>query len=368
MLLFLLAATLALLLAGVGLPRMSAMAPAFWAHLVLAVGVLALIAAAMQHFVPVLTRGRGAGAWLGRLPWGLSAAGALAAAVFAGLLPWQGLAPAAMAGVAGALVMLVWMRRRARAALGTPHPGLAWYVAAMACLALGLAAAAMIPFVPAWQASLRAFHLHLNLYGFVGLTAVGTLAVLMPTVTGRPDPEAGLRLRADLGWALAGALGMATGKALALPWLVLAGVVAWLWPLSRMLTAWWRLYRREIVAWHGHAPVLGAAALGYAAALLLNIIDPDPGQGPLIVFLPGFLFALVSGAAGQLAPVWAAPGAATAQHRAGQARLGRHGGPRAILLLASAGLPLLGYGCAGMPGLTALLWFMGLFAAWLYRD
>ncbi len=368
MLLFLLAATLALLLAGVALPKAAAMAPAFWAHLVLAIGVMALITAAMQHFVPVLTRGRGAGAWLGRLPWAMAGAGALAVAVFAGLLPWPALGVAALAALLGAFAMIAWMRHRARQTLGAPHPGLAWYVAAMACLALGLGAAALIPVFPEWHIPLREFHLHINLFGFVGLTAVGTLAVLVPTAVGRPDPATGARLRLDLKWALAGALSLALGKTLGYGWLAWLGVAAWSWPVGRMLAAWWRLYRNDIIAWHGHAPVLFAATLGYVCALILAPGDIGLGQGPLTIFLPGFLFALVSGAAGQLAPVWARPGAPTAEQRTGQAALGRHGGARALLFLSAAVLPLLGYRCAGMPGLTALVWFLALFGLWLYRE
>jgi hypothetical protein len=206
MLLFFLAATLALLVAGVALPKAATLSPAFWAHLVLAVGVMSLITAAMQHFVPVLTRVRGAGRWIGRLPWLMLLAGVLVASVFLGAMPWVMLTLAAALGLAGAGAMLHWMRAKARQTLGKPHAGLAWYVAAMACLSLGLAAAALIPWFPAWHPALREFHVHINLYGFVGLTAIGTLQVLMPTVAGRLDPEAGLRLKEDLKWALAGAM------------------------------------------------------------------------------------------------------------------------------------------------------------------
>jgi hypothetical protein len=368
MLLFLLAATLALLVAGVALPKAAVMAPAFWAHLVLALGVMALITAAMQHFVPVLTRGRGAGAWLGRLPWLMAAAGLAVLAVFAGALPWAALPGAAAPGLAGALAMIVWMRGRARHTLGAPHPGLAWYVAAMACLALGLAAAAVLPIFPEAHDALRAFHVHINLYGFVGLTAVGTLQVLMPTAVGRFDPEAGARLKTDLKWACAGAFCLALGRALASDLLGLLGVAAWFWPLGRLAGAWLRLYRAELFAWHGQAPVLLAALLGYAAALLQAGGGMGVANGPLGIFLAGFLFPLVSGAAGQLAPVWAHTGAPTARHEQGRRALARHGGGRALLFLSAALLPLLGYRCAGMPGLTALLWFLGLFVVWLFRD
>jgi hypothetical protein len=42
---------------------------------------------------------------------------------------------------------------------------------------------------PAGYGALRLVHLHLNTLGFIGLTAIGTLHVLMPTVLGKPDPR-----------------------------------------------------------------------------------------------------------------------------------------------------------------------------------
>jgi hypothetical protein len=84
MLIALITATLLALLAGQLLPQAMVAAPAFWAHLVLAVGVMTLITAAMQHFVPVLTRSRGAGRWMARLPLLMLAAGGCALAVFSG--------------------------------------------------------------------------------------------------------------------------------------------------------------------------------------------------------------------------------------------------------------------------------------------
>lgn len=368
MLLFLLAATLALLVAGLALPRVSDLAPAFWAHLVLAVGVMSLITAAMQHFVPVLTRSRGPDRWIGRLPWLMLGAGLLALSVFAGLTDDFTVTAAALVALLGAGAMFGWMRRKGRDTLGRPHPGLAWYLAAMACLVLGLGAAALLPFLPAWHTELRAFHIHVNLYGFVGLTAIGTLQVLMPTVVNRPDPMAGVRLRADLKWAMAGALLLALGKASGFGWLAWAGLAAWLAPLARLAVVWGRWYGRECLAVHGQAPVLMAALLGFACAMLAAVVEPASVSNPLSLFLPGFLFPLVSSAAGQLAPVWLHPGATTARHEAARVPLARYGGIRALLFLTSAALPLLGYRCAGLPGLTAMLWFLALFVVWLARE
>jgi hypothetical protein len=360
----LLVATLIALFAGQALPRAFAAAPAFWAHLVLAMGVMTLITAAMQHFVPVLTRGRGAGRWTARLPWLMTTAGALALAIFAGWLDFTWVSAAAALALSGAVAMIVWMLGRARQTLGRPHPGLDWYIAAMACLALGLLAALLIPLLPEWHAPLRIFHLHINLYGFIGLTAVGTLQVLMPTATNQPDPLAASRLRGDLKWALAGSLTLAIGQAW-LPPLAWLGGALWGWVVGRMALAWWRLYRKHILGLHGAAPVLAAASLGLACALIGTLAGSG---GPLTVFLPGFLMPLVTGAASQLAPVWTEPTRPTAWHDQARQRLTRWNGVRAVLFLSAALLPLFGFKCSGMPALTALLWFGIVLALWFSRD
>lgn len=366
MLIALIVATLLAFLAGLALPRALVAAPAFWAHLVLAVGVMSLITAAMQHFVPVLARGRGAGPWTGRLPFLMLAAGLLALAVFWGALDFFWIVVPAALALAGAALMMAWMRAMGARALGKPHPGLAWYVAAMGCLALGLAAALLMPVFPEWHASLRAFHIHVNLYGFVGLTAVGTLQVLMPTAANQPDPQVGVRLRADLKWAVAGSLLLALGQAAWAPLAWLGGGL-WAWVALRMGAAWWRLHRARLIAWHGAEPVLGAALVGFLGALWGTLFGPDT-LGPLTVFLSGFLMPLVTGAAGQLAPVWVETGRNAARHARDRAVITRWNGPRALLFLSAALLPLFGYKCSGMPALTALVWFGIVFAIWLYRD
>ena len=365
MLLSLLAATLVLLAAALALPQALAAPPAFWAHGILAVGVMSLIPAAMQHFVPVLARSQGVSPRMARLPLAMMAAGAVASLVLLGALPYAAVSGAAGLALSGVAILLAWMLGKARQAVGRPHPGLYWYVAALACLALGLAAAALLPFWPAQHAALRAFHLHINLYGFVGLTAIGTLQVLLPTATGRPDPEVAARLKLDLKWAVAGSLFLALGQAFDLSWLAQAGAALWGWPLSRMLLAWWRLQRRSIFAAHGAAPALAIAAIGFACALL-GAVSGRPA--PLTVFLPGFLMPLIVGAASQLAPVFLQAGVAGEWHVRSRRLLGLWGGPRALLFLTAAVLPLLGYQCAGMPALFGLVWFGAVFVIWLMRD
>jgi hypothetical protein len=366
MLIALIAATLLAFLAGQALPKAIAVAPAFWAHLVLAVGVMTLITAAMQHFVPVLTRSRGAGRWTARLPFLMLAAGGMALVVFSGRLDFIYVMAAASLALIGVVGMLVWMRDKARHTLGKPHPGLAWYVAAMACLGVGLLAAMAIPLLPAWHAELRAFHIHINLYGFIGLTAIGTLQVLMPTAANQADPQVSSRLRLDLKWALAGSLLLAFGQAVLTP-LAWIGGALWFWVIGRMGGAWWRLHRTRILAWHGAEPVLAAALVGFATALAGVLLELE-NLSPLTIFLPGFLMPLVVGAAGQLGPVWIETGRTAARHAEDRAHITRWNSARALLFLTAAWLPLLGYQCSGMPALTALVWFGIVFAVWVYRD
>jgi hypothetical protein len=115
MLIALIAATLIALLAGQALPKAFEAAPAFWAHIALALGVMTLITAAMQHFVPVLCRSRGAGKWMARLPLLMLAAGLLAVAVFGGWLDYPWVSAAALLPLLGypcsgmpALTALFW--------------------------------------------------------------------------------------------------------------------------------------------------------------------------------------------------------------------------------------------------------------------
>lgn len=327
-------------------------------HLMLAVGAMPLIFAAMTHFIPVLTRSRAA-------PTGLAWAPLLALA--GGVWIWGALGfPERIGGgvlgavpaSAAAIALLLWSRRRRATMLGRPHPGLAWYETALACLCLALAAILASTVWPWQAAALRLLHLHLNTLGFIGLTAIGTLAVLLPTVVGRPDPESGQWLRQALPWTAAGTVLVAAGAAWfgPLAWL---GAVLWAIPLVRLGARWLRLYRAEILAMHGAAPLLAAALAGLVLSMLFGAIAwRFAAIAPAAAFVAGFLLPLVAGAASQLLPVWLRPGVQTAWHTALRAKLGRHGGIRAALFLiagftagldAAWGLPL---------GAAALLWFM----------
>jgi hypothetical protein len=110
--------------------------------------------------------------------------------------------------------------------------------------------------------------------------------------------------------------------------------------------AWLQLYTHEIFAWHGAAPSLAAAMLGYAATLALGAAHGSHAGSlnPVAMFIVAFLMPLVTGAASQLLPLWLRPGRQTAWHQSARQHLGYGSGVRALVLL-TAGAML---GC-GLP-------------------
>jgi len=184
--------------------------PAF-VHMILAAGVMPLIMAAMIYFTPVLTHSR-APPWPILLLPGLSV---LAGIWAAASMFWSRdlvILPALTAMLAAG-ALLGWIWHRARIMVGRPHPGLNWYLLALVGLILGMFAISVATLWLEYWTTFRRFHLHMNIYGFVGLTAVGTLRVLIPTVAGYDDPVTRVRLQRDLYPMALGALLMAAGTA-----------------------------------------------------------------------------------------------------------------------------------------------------------
>lgn len=327
-------------------------------HLMLAVGAMPLIFGAMSHFIPVLTRTRTPAAGLLGIPvLGLAGGVLVVGALSLPDMIW-GQHAGALLAVTAAIVLFAWSRRRRAAMLGRPHPCLAWYEAALACLVLALLAILASAIWPQQTIALRRLHLHLNTLGFVGLTAISTLAVLMPTVTGRPDPQVGPRLRRDLPWAVSGTLLVAIGAAWFGP-LTWIGGALWAIPLLRLGASWLRLYRTEILALHGAAPLLAAALGGLTLSVLVGTAAVAlPAFTPTSAFVSGFLLPLVSGAASQLLPVWLRPGVQSNWHARLLSSLGRYGGARAMLFGISGIVAGLGREWGLLLGAATLLWFM----------
>lgn len=332
-------------------------------HLILAVGAMPLIFGAMSHFIPVLTRTRAAAAGLLGIPVLALAGGALVVGALSMPGLYWGRYAGALLALTAAGALLAWSRRRRAGMLGRPHPGLAWYDTALACLVLALLAILAGAVWPQQAIALHRLHLHLNTLGFVGLTAVSTLAVLLPTVAGRPDPQVGPRLRRDLPWATAGTLLVAIGAAWFGP-LAWIGGALWAVPLVRLGASWLRLYRTEILALHGAAPLLAAALAGFALSLIFGAMAPLAAEGgfratqPALAFVGGFMLPLVSGAASQLLPVWLRPGIQSDWHVRLRASLGRYGGVRAVLFCLGGIAAGLGREWGLLLGAATLIWFL----------
>jgi hypothetical protein len=320
-----------------GLRLSNVASPQVIAHIAFALGIMPLILAAIAYFVPVLTRSGPAPRWLAGMPFFAWLGGICMVAGFLGALP---LAAAAYAGallaLLAALTMLAWVRRRGKHGLGPAHPGLAWYLAAVAFLAAALATVPLMALWPEQWSTLRLIHLHANLLGFVGLTAIGTLQVLLPTAAGRADPGAASRLAQDLKFAVAGVAMIALGAA----WstlLAIIGAALFLMPLVRMGTRWAAGFDDQIGRLHGAAPSLALACFGLVGLLFAGFGHARgflSGRDAAVGFVVAFLLPLVTGAATQLLPVWLRPGLKQVWHEQLRNRLGRYSGLRATLLVA----------------------------------
>lgn len=326
--------------AALAMTQFGSFPPQVAAHVAFAIGILPLILAAIAYFVPVLTRSSGAPPSLHGVPLLAWLGGTVIVAGFAGILGLNVASHAAFAlAETAAIALLVWAGLRAKHTLGRPHPGVNWYLAALACLALALLAVPAMTLWPMQRTALRLFHLHLNLLGFVGLTAIGTLQVLLPTAAGQVDPGAGQRLSADLKFALSGVILIAYGSAWFKPLAIFGALLFLIAPL-RMLSAWLGRFADRIVDLHGAAPSLALACLGLLGLLgggIAHACGIIAGRAAIVGFVIAFLLPLVSGAVTQLLPVWLRPGPQREWHSQLRDALGRLGGLRALLMV-SGGL------------------------------
>lgn len=330
--------TLCSLLGGAFLATAGIGLPVAVAHLAFAVGVVPLIFAAMSHFVPVLTRTGDPVCWIARLPWLAQAAGLLAVLAMQGLVPYWLLYGAATVDLVLAAILLNWMAARARASLGSPHPGWRWYGAALGCLMLALLAILLTAIWPAYWYPLRLFHLHLNTIGLVGLAALGTLPVLMPTVLGKPDPEAAGWLHRRLWLVAGGALVVATGAAVVWPFAAPGAALVLVAGLG-LVGQWVRRFGIRPLLADGVSASLLAAVVGLLLTLAAGVAHGAgllPARPSLLAWGAGFLLPLVSGALSQLLPVWRWPGPVTPARRLMRDKLAASGSWRAFLFLLSA--------------------------------
>ncbi|MBS1139916.1 MAG: hypothetical protein H6R13_1369 [Proteobacteria bacterium] len=308
------------------------------AHLAFAVGIVPLIFAAMMHFVPVLTRTGDTDPRLVGLPMIAQATGLVAVAGMQGWLAYDFVYAAATLDLILAGVLLNWIALRARASLGSPHPGWRWYGVALGCLVLALSAILLIPVWPSYWRALRLFHMHLNILGLVGLAALGTLPVLLPTALGKPDPEAAGWLRRRLWLVASGALVIATGAIIAWPFAA-PGTALLLVAALGLAGQWIRRFGAWSLLRDGVAASLLAALMGLMITLVAGLLHGAgvlPTRPSLLAWGAGFLLPLVTGALSQLLPVWRWPGPTIPARNLMRQKLAASGTWRGLLFLASA--------------------------------
>jgi len=304
-------------------------------HIVFAIGIVPLILGAMVHFLPVLSRSKTPGKLISLLPVIALFGGLLVTSYFA--YP-QALSPGRNVG---AIIIIIvasslggWAYRLRVKAIGKPHPCLDWYLAALLCLFIAVACIIMGYFIPEQRSALRLMHIHFNTLGFIGITALGTLQVLMPTATQRSDPEVATRMRKHLKWVVAGIVITACGSAWHqnFAWI---GVTLLAMPLFVILKSWLQLYSNAIFKVNGVVPLLVTALYGYLIALIIGLIHAynQPHFSPVATFIIAFLMPLVTGAVSYLLPLWIRPGQQTIWHQAARKQLEFWGGMRALLLL-----------------------------------
>jgi hypothetical protein len=341
--------------------------PVAVAHIAFAVGIVPLIFAAISHFVPVLTRTGDPGTRIHIIPLIAQIAGLLAVAAMQGILPYEFLHLAATVDLVLAAILLNWISSRARTTLGTPHPGWRWYGVALICLMVALLAILLMTVWPHQWRALRIFHLHLNTIGLIGLAALGTMPVLLPTALGKPDPEAAGWLRRRLWLVAGGAVVLATGASISWTFATPGAVLVLVAALG-LVGHWIRRFGFKQLITDGVAASLTTAVFGLVLALTVGVWHGAgmlPSHGALLAWGIGFLLPLVTGALSQLLPVWRWPGPMIPARPIMRQKLAASGQLRAACWFASAVAILAGYGqlSAGLLVIGLLLFIIGLLQA-----
>ncbi len=231
-----------------------------------------------------------------------------------------------------------------------------YYIAAALVFLAGIGAGAFLAFVPELADRLVTAHIVLNAFGWIGLTALGTLVLLWPTVLHARVAEnpAGNQALPVL---IAGIMLAAAGPVADLPLLVTAGMAIWLVGAGMIARDGWRQARAmppgTFAGWSLAAAfcwvVAAGAALGIQAAFA-----PDWAWlraeyllvlGPLVA---GFAVQLLMGALSYLFPV-VAIGSPLGARTAAEV-LDRGGAFRVVALNGAIALYLL-----PMPSITRVL-------------
>ncbi|SDQ79729.1 multicopper oxidase domain-containing protein [Thermostaphylospora chromogena] len=281
----------------------------------------------------------------------LACANAGVAAVLYGATagPWQ-VAAAGAAAVCGAVVWHVaaMLRMRRRALPGPFAHILPWYAVAGAMFVVGGALGGLLVAhagSAALHERLQAAHIHVNLFGWVGLTVLGTLFTLWPTVLRtRVSPLTRRCSRAAFGLVVPGLSAGAAALALGLRWIAVAGLAAYAAGVIFALAPSAETVRRR----RPHTPagwMIAAGVVWFEVALVadLAIVASRPAErvaDTLAILLPlvlvGFVAQTLLGSLTHLLPAILGGGPSRLKENA--ALLGR--GWKARLVAVNAGVPL----------------------------
>lgn len=205
-------------------------------------------------------------------------------------------------------------------------PLVRYYLAAASVFLVGIAAGVVMSALrdPVLSDRLVVVHLALNVYGWIGLTALGTLVLLWPTVLhARVNETADLAARRALPLLLVGLVVAGTGPLIPLRPLVAVGMALWITGALWLGREGWRQARAmppaTFAGWSLAAAYAWMIAAGGTLAVF-SVIAPDweglragyiVALGPLVV---GFAVQLLTGALSFLLPVVAlgSPAAAKA--------------------------------------------------------
>jgi len=351
-------------LLGLILPIMAPMPNALPVHAIFALGIMPLIMGAMTWFTPVLTRTAAPESVIWAPPLLALAAGLLLLCSLQ--YDFMLYSIAAVPALFGIVLLSRWMQRRGKQALGNPHPGLLWYRLALAALGLGLIAILLGRILPDYWIQLRQVHLHLNTLGFIGLTALGTLRVLLPTVTHMQDDKAVLWLQGEWAWLVTGTLLIAAGAANRN--LAILGAALWLPPLIKLVRHPIKTHAKALFTPHGAAPALAGAIVGMFLTLASGVahaLFQYPAVLTIQVFIWAFLFPLVTGAATHLLPLWIDPESGRARAQL-QHRIGMLSGARTLLFLTAGSLTFTGVKWGWILAGLALLHFFATTARGMF--
>lgn len=273
-----------------------------------------------EHFAATLCRAPDPPSWQLTAKLAVLNVAAIAAmvGVYFGVGMLTAVAGATVAGVAVVhAVHLVLMRK---AALQARYDYLiSFYVASGLALLIGAGAGAALALgADGWYARLWSTHVHVMLYGWIGLTVIGTLFTLWPVASGVRITDQTVKLaRRTLPTLVVSLAVLIAGLLLPNVWVTAAGLLGYAAGVVIAVVALWPTKKpREVGSWN-----LAAATGWLAVAVLIEVIaaiatrsvDVLPGlvEGTVMPMLVvGFVAQILIGALTQMLPVVVAQGPA----------------------------------------------------------